>query len=77
MDTNRADPATDVGQFITKVLSPPSSGMGGGSAMEERAQDSWKSGCRHELAYLRREYGPPSRAPELHAFLDVAERILR
>lgn len=70
------DPATVVADLVKKVLSPPGSGMGGGSLSEERAQDSWRSESHRELKRLQREYGPPSLAPELHAFLEVAARIL-
>jgi hypothetical protein len=76
-DTTFHDPAGEVGALVKLILSPPIMGFAGGSATEERALDRWKAQALAELERLRRVYGPPSLGPELHAFLDAAERVLR
>lgn len=71
------DPASDVAELVRHVLSPPSSGMGGGSLSEERSQMLWRDRCVADLRSMRAAFGPRGLAPELHAILDVCAKILR
>lgn len=71
------DPAADVAELVRHVLSPPSSGMGGGALSEERAQMLWRDRCVADLRSMRAAFGPRGLAPELHLILDVCAKILR
>lgn len=70
-----ADPAKEIAALVELALSPPLMGMGGGSSTEERAIERWKAKGVIEISRLCIAYGPPSKAPELHRFLDIASEI--
>lgn len=74
-DAKPPNPAKEVAALVEMALSPPLMGMGGGSATEEHTIDRWKERRRSETFRLRAAYGPSSRAPELHRFLDLAAEI--
>lgn len=71
----KPNPAKEVAALVELALSSPLMGMGGGSATEERAIDRWKERGRAEASRLRAAYGPSSKAPELHRFIDLAAEI--
>ena len=69
------NPAKEIADLVELALSPPLMGMGGGSTTEERAIERWKAKGTIEISRLRVAYDPPSKAPELHRFLDIASEI--
>ena len=72
-----ANPASEIGALVARVLSPPTMAFAGGSATEERAIDRWKVECTLELQRLRTQFVSPGLAPDAYLFLDVVAKILR